>query len=62
MLELAMVPVADRTKNATMARTARHQIEIALETMRSGGHARFAAYYESQPPEARRVRDDLNVR
>jgi hypothetical protein len=39
--------------------TACQQIEAALETLRSGGHASGAAYYESVCREARRVRDGL---
>jgi len=53
---VAMIPLAERTKNATIAETACQQIEVALETMRSSGHASFAAYYESRLREARRIR------
>jgi len=43
-----------------MAETALLQIETAFETMRAGGHAPFAAYYEACLLDARRVRDALN--
>jgi hypothetical protein len=58
---VAMILLAERTKNATTAETAYQQIEVALETMRSAGHAPFVAYYESRLHDARRVRDNLKV-
>ena len=53
--------LAERTQNAAMAGTAGQQIEAALETMRVGGHAPFAAYYEARLPEARAVLDRLKL-
>jgi hypothetical protein len=53
--------LAGRTQNAAMAGTAVQQIEAALETMRTGGHAPYAAYYEAQLPEARAVLERLKA-
>jgi hypothetical protein len=58
---VALIRLAQRTKDAAMAETACQQIEAALETMRSAGHVPFAAYYESRLPEARQIRDVLKV-
>ena len=38
-----------------MAETALSQINTASETMRDGGNARDAAYYEHQLPRARAI-------
>jgi Tetratricopeptide repeat len=57
---VALMHVAER-RNAAMAETAYQQIEAALETMQSAGHAPSAKYYESRLPEARRIRDALKV-
>jgi hypothetical protein len=35
--------LAERTKDAAMTVTALRQIEVALETLRTGGHAQFSA-------------------
>ena len=45
--------LAERRGDATMAETALGQINTAFETMRDGGHAPNAAYYERQLPRAR---------
>jgi hypothetical protein len=45
--------LAERRGNAVMAETALSQINEAFETMRDGGHAPNAAYYEQQLPRAR---------
>jgi hypothetical protein len=58
---IAMILLAERTRNATMAEIACHQIEIALETMRSTVHAPIAAHYESRLAAAQRVRDNLKA-
>jgi hypothetical protein len=42
-----------------MAETGYQQIEVALETVRSGGHVPDAEYYEARLREARRTRDAL---
>jgi hypothetical protein len=51
--------LAERIKDASVAQTAFLQIEAAFETLRDGGHASFAAYFEQRLPEARRIRDSL---
>src|SRR5262252_1487658 len=58
---VALMRLAERTKDAAMAETAVQQIEAAFETMRAGGHAPNAAYYEARLLEARRIRDALKV-
>jgi hypothetical protein len=45
--------LAERRGDAVVAETALSQITTAFETMRDGGHAPSAAYYESQLPAAR---------
>ena len=59
---VALMRLAERLQDATMAETAFQQIETAFETMRAGGHAPNAAYYEAHLPEARRVRHAFKVR
>src|SRR5262249_47393098 len=49
----ALMRLAERTGDAAMAETALSQINTAFETMRDGGHAADAAYYERQLPRAR---------
>src|SRR5262249_47606632 len=51
--------LAARAKDASMAQTAVLQIEAAFETLRDGGDAPFAGFYEAHLPEARRIRDAL---
>jgi len=46
---------AERRSDAAMAKTALSQINAAFETMRDGGHAPSAAYYEAQLPKARSI-------
>jgi len=41
---VALMQLAERTKDAAMSETALQQIEVALETMRAAGLASFAAY------------------
>ena len=50
---IALMLLADRRKDATMAEAALSQINTAFETMRDGGDAASAAYYEQQLPWAR---------
>jgi len=45
--------LAERRGDARMAQTALSQINTAFETMRDGGNAPTAAYYEGQLPRAR---------
>ena len=49
----ALMLLAERRGDATMAETAFSQINAAFQTLRDGGHARNAAYYERQLPWAR---------
>ena len=50
---VALMLLAERGRDAAMAKTALDQINTAFETMRDGGHAPNAAYYEGQLPKAR---------
>jgi hypothetical protein len=50
---VALVLLAERRGDAAMAETALAQITTAFETMRDGGHAPDAAYYERQLSSAR---------
>jgi hypothetical protein len=52
---IALMLLADRHKDATMAETALSQINTAFETMRDGGDAPSAAFYEQQLPRARAI-------
>ena len=56
---VALMVIAERIGNSSKARAAVEQIEAALATMREGGHAPFAAYYEAQLPRARALLDRL---
>jgi hypothetical protein len=51
--------VAERLSDSSKARAAVEQIEVALATMREGGHAPFAVYYEAQLARARALLDRL---
>jgi tetratricopeptide (TPR) repeat protein len=50
---VALMLLAERRRDAAMAKTALSQINTAFETMRDGGNAPRAAYYEQQLPRAR---------
>ena len=50
---VALMLLAERRRDAAMAKTALSQINAAFETMRDGGNAPNAAYYEQQLPKAR---------
>jgi tetratricopeptide (TPR) repeat protein len=56
---VAMIFVADRTSDGTLAETATQQIEAACETLRDGGQEPWASHYEEQLPNARSIRDRL---
>jgi hypothetical protein len=58
---VALMHLAERTKDATMAESAIVQIEAALETARAGGHAPLTTFYEAGLFEARRIRDALRA-
>ncbi len=47
--------LAERRQDAGMAGTALSQINKAVETMRNGGNAPSAAFYEQQLPRARAI-------
>jgi hypothetical protein len=55
----ALMRLAERTKDASMAQTAVLQIEAAFETFREVGHVPFAVDCERRLAEARRIRDAL---
>jgi tetratricopeptide (TPR) repeat protein len=50
---VALMLIAERRRDAGMAATALSQINTAFESMRDGGQAPNAAYYEQQLPKAR---------
>jgi hypothetical protein len=50
---IALIFLAERRRDATTAKTALTQINTAFETMRDGGDASGAAYFEQQLSEAR---------
>jgi hypothetical protein len=52
---VALMLLAERRRDAVMAKTALSQINAAFETMRDGGNAPRAAYYEQQLPRARAI-------
>ena len=45
--------LAEQRGNAAMAESALNQINVAFETMRDGGEAPRAAFYQQQLPRAR---------
>ena len=59
---VAMMLLAERKRDVAMAKAALGQIEVALEAMRTGGHAPFAAFYEARLPEARAILARLEAR
>jgi tetratricopeptide (TPR) repeat protein len=56
---VAMMLIADRANDAAQAETAATQIETAYATLREGGHAQSAAFFQEQLPKAQAVRDRL---
>jgi hypothetical protein len=52
-----MMLLAERKKNAAMAKTAFSQIKT-----QSGGHGPYADYYKAQLPKARALLDRLSSR
>jgi tetratricopeptide (TPR) repeat protein len=56
---VALVLIAERLSDVTKARLAVEQIEAALATMRDGGNAPDAGYYEAQLHKARSLLDRL---
>jgi len=56
---VALMLIADRTNDASVAETAVQQIETAYETTRAGGDEQLSAVFEAQLPKARAIRDRL---
>jgi hypothetical protein len=54
--------LADRRRDAEMAKLAVRQIEAAFTTSHDGGDAASAAYFEAQLPEARALAQKLAKR
>jgi hypothetical protein len=52
---IALMLLAEQRRNAATAKTALGQINAAFETMRDGGNAPSAAYYERRLPRARAI-------
>jgi hypothetical protein len=59
---VALILLAERRGDAKMAKLAVQQIEAAFTTMRDGGNAPSAAYYEAQLPKARALAGKLAKR
>jgi tetratricopeptide (TPR) repeat protein len=59
---VALMVIAERLGDVPTARSAVQQIEVAFATMRDGGNAPAAAYYEAQLPKARSLLDRLTSR
>jgi hypothetical protein len=59
---VALMLLAERLGDATSARSAVQQIEVAFVAMRDGANAPAAAYYEAQLPKARALFDRLTSR
>jgi len=59
---LALMLLAERRQDAAMAGTALSQINKAIETMRSGGNAPSATFYEEHLPRARAIVTRLRKR
>ena len=62
---VALMLLAERRRDAAVAKTALNQINTAFETLRDGGHAPNAAYFERVLPHARavvaRLRQEVSV-
>jgi hypothetical protein len=59
---VALMRLAERPGDASMAKAAVQQIEIAFTMMRDGGHAPFATRYKEQLLEARALLDRLEAK
>jgi hypothetical protein len=57
----ALMHLAERTRDAAMAETAFRQIETASKTLRPGGYAAAADYFEARLAKARAIRDQLKA-
>jgi tetratricopeptide (TPR) repeat protein len=56
---VAMMLIADRTRDYALAEAAAKQIAAARDTLSTGRHQHWAAYYEDQLPKAQAIRDRL---
>jgi tetratricopeptide (TPR) repeat protein len=59
---VALMVIAERLGDVPTARLAVQQIQVAFATMRDGGDAPAAAYYEAQLPKSRSLLDRLTSR
>jgi tetratricopeptide (TPR) repeat protein len=59
---IVMMSIAERRRNPTMANAGLDQIIAAFEAMRDGGHALFAAFYETQLTKAKSLVTRLQER
>jgi len=59
---IALMLLAERIGDVTKTRSVVQQIEIAVVTMRDGGNASAAAYYEAQLPTSRSLFNRLSRR
>jgi hypothetical protein len=59
---IVLMLLAEPRSDVTKARSAVQQIQVAFATMRDGGNAPAAAYYEAQLPKARSLVDQLTSR
>jgi len=59
---VAKMLIADRTNDSALAEAAAAQIKTAFETLREGGQAPWAAYFEAQSPKAQAVCDRIKGR
>jgi hypothetical protein len=59
---LALIQLAQRKRDAAMAKIAVAQIQAARDVMRAGGAASLAAYYESQLTVARTLAQQILAR
>ena len=59
---VALMLIAERTRDASKAKTAYDQIEAAAQTAREGGDEPTAAYFEAQLPKAQSLVEGLSGR
>jgi hypothetical protein len=59
---VAQILLAQRRRDADMAKAAFEKIEVAYTTTQGGGDSAGAAYYAARLPEARAVIDQLTKR
>jgi len=59
---VTLMLLAERLGDVVRARSAVQQIEVGFVTMKDGGNAPAAEYYEAQLPKARVLLDKLTSR